>query len=170
MSPPTGSPTPAAPPSSIRTAFLPYSLAFSVLLQCLKMVHKHTPLPSSSLYNDWWVCSWCWPWCCFCFPEIYHLNTTQSVRADITTAVWEENISSLFDLQETDWKVLKLVLEKMSCTIQYKVLILTSPCNIDHLCSTLCSMVTHTHTHARGHTHTHTRARAHTHMLTFFIS
>uniref|UniRef100_A0A8C1GNN8 Tuberin n=1 Tax=Cyprinus carpio TaxID=7962 RepID=A0A8C1GNN8_CYPCA len=72
---PTGSPTPAAPPSSIRTAFLPYSLAFSVLLQCLKM--------------------------------------------------------------ETDWKVLKLVLDKMSCTIQYKVLIRTSPCNIDHLCSTL---------------------------------
>ncbi|XP_067261241.1 tuberin isoform X2 [Chanodichthys erythropterus] len=80
VSPPTGSPTPAAPPSSIRTAYLPYSLAFNVLLQCLKM--------------------------------------------------------------ETDWKVLKLVLDKMSCTIQYKVLILTSPCNIDHLCSTLCSMVT----------------------------
>ncbi|XP_067296889.1 tuberin isoform X1 [Pseudorasbora parva] len=80
VSPPTGSPTPAAPPSSIRTAFLPYNLAFNVLLQCLKM--------------------------------------------------------------ETDWKVLKLVLDKMSCTIQYKVLILTSPCNIDHLCSTLCSMVT----------------------------
>uniref|UniRef100_A0A9J8AN19 Tuberin n=1 Tax=Cyprinus carpio carpio TaxID=630221 RepID=A0A9J8AN19_CYPCA len=77
VSPPTGSPTPAAPPSSIRTACLPYSLAFSVLLQCLKM--------------------------------------------------------------ETDWKVLKLVLDKMSCTIQYKVLIRTSPCNIDHLCSTLCS-------------------------------
>ncbi|KAI2668108.1 Tuberin [Labeo rohita] len=80
VSPPTGSPTPAAPPSSIRTAYLPYSLAFNVLLQCLKM--------------------------------------------------------------ETDWKVLKLVLDKMSCTIQYKVLILASPCNIDHLCSTLCSMVT----------------------------
>uniref|UniRef100_A0A672NF74 TSC complex subunit 2 n=1 Tax=Sinocyclocheilus grahami TaxID=75366 RepID=A0A672NF74_SINGR len=80
VSPPTGSPTPAAPPSSVRTAYLPYNLAFSVLLQCLKM--------------------------------------------------------------ENDWKVLKLVLDKMSCTIQYKVLILTSPCNIDHLCSTLCSMVT----------------------------
>uniref|UniRef100_A0A673G8A5 Tuberin n=1 Tax=Sinocyclocheilus rhinocerous TaxID=307959 RepID=A0A673G8A5_9TELE len=79
VSPPTGSPTPAAPPSSIRTAYLPYSLAFSVLLQCLKM--------------------------------------------------------------ENDWKVLKLVLDKMSCTIQYKVLVLTSPCNIDHLCSTLCSMI-----------------------------
>uniref|UniRef100_A0A671KI70 Tuberin-like n=1 Tax=Sinocyclocheilus anshuiensis TaxID=1608454 RepID=A0A671KI70_9TELE len=65
VSPPTGSPTPAAPPSSIRTAYLPYSLAFSVLLQCLKM--------------------------------------------------------------ENDWKVLKLVLDKMSCTIQYKVLVLTSP-------------------------------------------
>ncbi|XP_051559030.1 tuberin-like isoform X1 [Myxocyprinus asiaticus] len=80
MSPPAGSPTPAAQSSSIRTAFLPYSLAFNVLLQCLKM--------------------------------------------------------------ETDWKVLKLVLDKMSCTIQYKVLILTSPCNTDHLCSTLCAMVT----------------------------
>ncbi|XP_051993755.1 tuberin isoform X3 [Xyrauchen texanus] len=80
VSPPAGSPTPAAPPSSIRTTYLPYSLAFNVLLQCLKM--------------------------------------------------------------ETDWKVLKLVLDKMSCTIQYKVLILTSPCNIDHLCSSLCSMVT----------------------------
>lgn len=80
VSPPAGSPTPAAPPSSIRTAYLPYSLAFSVLLQCLKT--------------------------------------------------------------ETDWKVLKLVLDKMSCTIQYKVLILTSPCNIDNLCATLCSMVT----------------------------
>uniref|UniRef100_A0A671KGM7 Tuberin-like n=1 Tax=Sinocyclocheilus anshuiensis TaxID=1608454 RepID=A0A671KGM7_9TELE len=68
VSPPTGSPTPAAPPSSIRTAYLPYSLAFSVLLQCLKM--------------------------------------------------------------ENDWKVLKLVLDKMSCTIQYKVLVLTSPCNL----------------------------------------
>ncbi|KAI7811046.1 putative tuberin [Triplophysa rosa] len=80
VSPPAGSPTPVAPPSSIRTAYLPYSLAFNVLLQCLKM--------------------------------------------------------------ESDWKVLKLVLDKMSCTIQNKVLILTSPCNIDHLCSTLCSMVT----------------------------
>ncbi|KAA0721866.1 Tuberin Tuberous sclerosis 2 protein -like protein [Triplophysa tibetana] len=80
VSPPAGSPTPVAQPSSIRTAYLPYSLAFNVLLQCLKM--------------------------------------------------------------ETDWKVLKLVLDKMSCTIQNKVLILTSPCNIDHLCSTLCSMVT----------------------------
>ncbi len=38
----------------------------------------------------------------------------------------------------------------MSCTIHYKVLILTSPCNIDHLCSTLCSMVTHTHTHTHA--------------------
>nr|XP_055060259.1 tuberin isoform X3 [Misgurnus anguillicaudatus] len=80
VSPPAGSPTPAAPVSSVRTAYLPYNLAFNVLLQCLKM--------------------------------------------------------------EADWKVLKLVLDKMSCTIQYKVLILTSPCNIDLLCSTLCSMVT----------------------------
>ncbi|XP_030635346.1 tuberin [Chanos chanos] len=80
VSPPAGSPAPAAPPSSIRTAYLPYSLAFSVLLQCLKM--------------------------------------------------------------ETDWKVLKLVLDKMPWTLQYKVLLLSSPCSIDQLCSTLCSMVT----------------------------
>ncbi|TSK18061.1 Tuberin [Bagarius yarrelli] len=38
VSSPTGSPAPVAPPTSIRTACLPYSLAFSVLLQCLKMV------------------------------------------------------------------------------------------------------------------------------------
>ncbi|XP_053531955.1 tuberin isoform X2 [Ictalurus punctatus] len=80
VSSPTGSPAPAAPPTSIRTACLPYSLAFSVLLQCLKM--------------------------------------------------------------ESDWKVLKLVLDKMPWTLQYKVLLLTSPCSVDQLCSTLCSMVT----------------------------
>lgn len=42
-SPPAGSPAPpAAPPSSAastRSAYLSYSPAFSVLLQCLKMVH-----------------------------------------------------------------------------------------------------------------------------------
>ncbi|KAM6972242.1 LOW QUALITY PROTEIN: tuberin [Aplochiton taeniatus] len=43
---------------------------------------------------------------------------------------------------ETDWKVLKLVLDKMPWTLQYKVLLLTSPCNLDQLCSALCSMVT----------------------------
>uniref|UniRef100_A0A8B9JBG2 Tuberin n=1 Tax=Astyanax mexicanus TaxID=7994 RepID=A0A8B9JBG2_ASTMX len=80
VSPTAGSPAPAAPPTSIRTAYLPYSLAFNVLLQCLKM--------------------------------------------------------------ETDWKVLKLVLDKMPWTLQYKVLLLTSPCSVDQLCSTLCSMVT----------------------------
>ncbi|XP_060716149.1 tuberin isoform X2 [Tachysurus vachellii] len=80
VSSPTGSPAPAAPPTSIRTACLPYNLAFNVLLQCLKM--------------------------------------------------------------ETDWKVLKLVLDKMPWTLQYKVLLLTSPCSVDQLCSTLCSMVT----------------------------
>ncbi|KAL1004888.1 hypothetical protein UPYG_G00051850 [Umbra pygmaea] len=42
---------------------------------------------------------------------------------------------------ETDWKVLKLVLEKLPWTLQYKVLLLSSPCSIDQLCSTLCSMV-----------------------------
>lgn len=84
VSPPAGSPAPSSTTtpssSSIRTACLPYSPAFNVLLQCLKM--------------------------------------------------------------ETDWKVLKLVLEKMSWTLQYKVLLLSSPCSIDQLCSTLCSMVT----------------------------
>ncbi|KAK1803071.1 hypothetical protein P4O66_021606 [Electrophorus voltai] len=80
ISPPAGSPAPVAPPTSIRTAYLPYSYAFSVLLQCLKM--------------------------------------------------------------ETDWKVLKLLLDKLPWTLQYKVLLLTSPCSMDHLCSTLCSMVT----------------------------
>uniref|UniRef100_A0A8K9WYC9 Tuberin n=1 Tax=Oncorhynchus mykiss TaxID=8022 RepID=A0A8K9WYC9_ONCMY len=93
VSPPAGSPAPSSsttttpssssttttPSSSIRTACLPYSPAFNVLLQCLKM--------------------------------------------------------------ETDWKVLKLVLDKMPWTLQYKVLLLSSPCSIDQLCSTLCSMV-----------------------------
>uniref|UniRef100_A0A3B4ZT04 Tuberin n=1 Tax=Stegastes partitus TaxID=144197 RepID=A0A3B4ZT04_9TELE len=81
-SPPAGSPAPpAAPPASaasIRSAYLPYAPAFSVLLQCLKM--------------------------------------------------------------ETDWKVLKLVLEKLPWMLQYKVLLLTSPCSLDQLCSTLCCM------------------------------
>uniref|UniRef100_A0A8C5E2T3 Tuberin-like n=1 Tax=Gouania willdenowi TaxID=441366 RepID=A0A8C5E2T3_GOUWI len=39
---------------------------------------------------------------------------------------------------ETDWKVLKLVLDKLPWTLQYKVLLLTSPCSLDQLCSTLC--------------------------------
>ncbi|CAL8330550.1 unnamed protein product [Lota lota] len=43
---------------------------------------------------------------------------------------------------ETDWKVLKLILEKLPRTLQYKVLLLTSPCSLDQLCSVLCSMVT----------------------------
>ncbi|KAM6939958.1 LOW QUALITY PROTEIN: tuberin [Xenentodon cancila] len=83
-SPPAGSPAPAAaPPAStppIRSAYLPYAHAFSILLQCLKM--------------------------------------------------------------ETDWKVLKLVLDKLPSTLQYKVLLRASPCSLDQLCSTLCSMVT----------------------------
>ncbi|XP_056136184.1 tuberin isoform X2 [Lampris incognitus] len=83
-SPPAGSPAPPTAPSSstsaVRTAYLPYAPAFSVLLQCLKM--------------------------------------------------------------ETDWKVLKLVLDKLPWTLQYKVLLLTSPCSLDQLCSVLCSMVT----------------------------
>ncbi|XP_034386710.1 tuberin isoform X4 [Cyclopterus lumpus] len=83
-SPPAGSPAPpTAPPALmgfIRSAYLPYAPAFSVLLQCLKM--------------------------------------------------------------ETDWKVLKLVLDKLPWALQYKVLLLTSPCSLDQLCSTLCCMVT----------------------------
>ncbi|XP_073328243.1 tuberin isoform X1 [Pagrus major] len=83
-SPPAGSPAPptaaSASTASIRSAYLPYAPAFSVLLQCLKM--------------------------------------------------------------ETDWKVLKLVLDKLPWTLQYKVLLLTSPCSLDQLCSTLCCMVT----------------------------
>uniref|UniRef100_A0A8C4NNC3 Tuberin n=1 Tax=Dicentrarchus labrax TaxID=13489 RepID=A0A8C4NNC3_DICLA len=79
-SPPAGSPAPPTAPAtsaaSIRSAYLPYAPAFSVLLQCLKM--------------------------------------------------------------ETDWKVLKLVLDKLPWTLQYKVLLLTSPCSLDQLCSTLC--------------------------------
>ncbi|KAM9769671.1 tuberin isoform 2-T2 [Menidia menidia] len=43
---------------------------------------------------------------------------------------------------ETDWKVLKLVLDKLPWMLQYKVLLLTSPCSLDQLCSTLCCMVT----------------------------
>ncbi|XP_047220193.1 tuberin isoform X3 [Girardinichthys multiradiatus] len=84
ISPPAGSPAPVAalPASaaSIRTAYLPYAPAFSVLLQCLKM--------------------------------------------------------------DTDWKVLKLVLDKLPWMLQYKVLLLTSSCSLDQLCSTLCAMVT----------------------------
>ncbi|XP_075895879.1 tuberin isoform X2 [Nelusetta ayraudi] len=81
-SPPAGSPAPSTTPSlaTIRSSFLPYAPAFSVVLQCLKM--------------------------------------------------------------ETDWKVLKLVLDKLPWTLQYKVLLLTSPCSLDQLCSTLCCMVT----------------------------
>uniref|UniRef100_A0A803T8S5 TSC complex subunit 2 n=1 Tax=Anolis carolinensis TaxID=28377 RepID=A0A803T8S5_ANOCA len=44
--------------------------------------------------------------------------------------------------QETDWKVLKLVLNKLPWSLQYKVLFLTSPCNIDQLSSALCNMLT----------------------------
>lgn len=47
-------------------------------------------------------------------------------------------------VQETDWKVLKLVLEKLPWMLQYKVLLLASPCSLDHLCSTLCCMVVST--------------------------
>ncbi|KAL0617258.1 Tuberin, partial [Plecturocebus cupreus] len=42
--------------------------------------------------------------------------------------------------QETDWKVLKLVLGRLPESLRYKVLIFTSPCSVDQLCSALCSM------------------------------
>lgn len=51
-----------------------------------------------------------------------------------------ETPSSLF-LQETDWKVLKLVLSKLPESLRYKVLIFTSPCSVDQLSAALCSMV-----------------------------
>ncbi|XP_062036595.1 tuberin isoform X7 [Lepus europaeus] len=79
LSPPTGppGPTPAGPP--VRLGYLPYSLLFRLLLQCLK--------------------------------------------------------------QETDWKVLKLVLSKLPESLRYKVLVFTSPCSLDQLSSALCSML-----------------------------
>ncbi|MGH0137685.1 UNVERIFIED_CONTAM: hypothetical protein FKN15_021798 [Acipenser sinensis] len=81
VSPPAGSPaTSTQNPSSIRMAYLPFSLAFGLLLQCLKL--------------------------------------------------------------ETDWKVVKLVLDKLPESLQYKVLILSSPCSIDQLCTILCAMFT----------------------------
>ncbi|KAF6127991.1 TSC complex subunit 2 [Phyllostomus discolor] len=43
--------------------------------------------------------------------------------------------------QETDWKVLKLVLSKLPESLRYKVLIFTSPCSVDQLSSALCSML-----------------------------
>ncbi|XP_041134002.1 tuberin-like isoform X2 [Polyodon spathula] len=81
VSPPAGSPTPSNQTSSlIRMGYLPFSLAFGLLLQCLKL--------------------------------------------------------------ETDWKVVKLVLDKLPESLQYKVLILSSPCNIDQLGTILCAMFT----------------------------
>ncbi|XP_072337688.1 tuberin isoform X2 [Scyliorhinus torazame] len=79
VSPPAGSPA-AAPSTTIRMGYLPFSLAFAALLQCLE--------------------------------------------------------------HETDWKVLKLVLDKLPELLKYKGLILTSPCSIDQLCTALCTMVT----------------------------
>ncbi|KAM4814205.1 tuberin isoform X12 [Urocitellus parryii] len=50
-------------------------------------------------------------------------------------------IASSIRLQETDWKVLKLVLSKLPESLRYKVLIFTSPCSVDQLSSALCSML-----------------------------
>ncbi|XP_042636705.1 tuberin [Orycteropus afer afer] len=80
LSPPTGPPGPAPTGPAVRLGYLPYSLLFQVLLQCLK--------------------------------------------------------------QETDWKVLKLVLSKLPESLRYQVLIFTSPCSVDQLSSALCSMLT----------------------------
>ncbi|XP_064151444.1 tuberin isoform X5 [Loxodonta africana] len=79
VSPPTGPTVPAPAGPTVRLGYLPYSLLFQVLLQCLK--------------------------------------------------------------QETDWKVLKLVLSKLPESLRYKVLIFTSPCSVDQLSSALCSML-----------------------------
>ncbi|KAM9725265.1 tuberin isoform 8-T8 [Dama dama] len=43
--------------------------------------------------------------------------------------------------QESDWKVLKLVLSKLPESLRYKVLIFTSPCSVDQLSAALCSML-----------------------------
>ncbi|KAL1286546.1 TSC2 [Ovibos moschatus] len=43
--------------------------------------------------------------------------------------------------QETDWKVLKLVLSKLPESLRYKVFIFTSPCSVDQLSAALCSML-----------------------------
>ncbi|KAK1210628.1 TSC2 protein, partial [Pygoscelis papua] len=53
--------------------------------------------------------------------------------------------------QETDWKVLKLVLSKLPESLRYKVLFLTSPCNIDLLASALSYMLTDKKTTDRLH-------------------
>ncbi|KAE8579001.1 hypothetical protein XENTR_v10023871 [Xenopus tropicalis] len=80
LSPPSGSPSVPSQTVTPRMGFLPFSLAFGVILQCLK--------------------------------------------------------------QETDWKVLKLVLNKLPECLRYKLLILSSPCNIDQLAGSLCAMLT----------------------------
>ncbi|XP_066432658.1 tuberin isoform X2 [Eleutherodactylus coqui] len=79
LSPPAGSPSLSSQSTSPRMGFLPFSLAFGIILQCLK--------------------------------------------------------------QETDWKVLKLVLNKLPECLRYKLLILSSPCNIDQLSASLCTMM-----------------------------
>ncbi|XP_056391557.1 tuberin isoform X4 [Hyla sarda] len=79
LSPPAGSPSLTSQSGCPRMGFLPFSLAFGVILQCLK--------------------------------------------------------------QEIDWKVLKLVLNKLPECLRYKLLILSSPCNIDQLSASLCTML-----------------------------
>ncbi|XP_029802286.1 tuberin [Suricata suricatta] len=43
--------------------------------------------------------------------------------------------------QETDWKVLQLVLAKLPECLRYKVLIFTSPCGVDQLSAALCAVL-----------------------------
>ncbi|XP_041433937.1 tuberin isoform X1 [Xenopus laevis] len=80
LSPPSGSPSLPSQTVALRMGFLPFSLAFGVILQCLK--------------------------------------------------------------QETDWKVMKLVLNKLPQCLRYKLLNLSSPCDIDQLAASLCAMLT----------------------------
>uniref|UniRef100_A0A6Q2XR85 Tuberin n=1 Tax=Esox lucius TaxID=8010 RepID=A0A6Q2XR85_ESOLU len=81
---------------------------------------------------------------CYCDMGEPEKKTTGSVSPPAVTCLPYSpafHVLLLCLKMETDWKVLKLVLEKLPWTLQYKVLLLSSPCSIDQLCSTLCSMV-----------------------------
>lgn len=56
-SPPAGSPAPPAAASAstatMRSAYLPYAPAFSVLLQCLKMVRMHKIIIPTENWHAW---------------------------------------------------------------------------------------------------------------------
>uniref|UniRef100_A0A8C7L9P2 Tuberin n=1 Tax=Oncorhynchus kisutch TaxID=8019 RepID=A0A8C7L9P2_ONCKI len=81
---------------------------------------------------------------CHCDMGWVHLHTLSTLNSDLPACLpYSPAFNVLLQClkMETDWKVLKLVLDKMPWTLQYKVLLLSSPCSIDQLCSTLCSMV-----------------------------